>query len=82
MFSQQFFLLSIFLMIEKLSNKFYMMEHSAFASKLNSNLFFTINPNQAGEGQICPRVFQALILLEPNVGLTSNQAVNSSLSIV
>ena len=41
-----------------------------------------VNPNQAGGGQICPTVFQTLIPLEPNVGLTSNQAVNSSLFVV
>ena len=39
-----------------------------------------INPNQAGGGQICPTDFQTLIPQEPKVGLTSNQAVNSSLS--
>ena len=36
-----------------------------------------LNPNPPGGGQICPTVFQTLIPLEPNVGLTSNQAVNS-----
>ena len=42
-----------------------------------------INPNQAeGGGQICPTDFQMLIPLEPNVGFTPNQAVNSSLSVV
>ena len=35
-----------------------------------------------GGGQICPTDFQTLIPLEPKVGLTSNQAVNSSLSVV
>ena len=40
------------------------------------------NPNQAGGGQICPTDFQTLIPLEPNVGFTPNQAVNSSLSVV
>ena len=38
--------------------------------------------NPPGEGQICPTVFQTLIPLEPNVGLTSNQAVNLSLWFV
>ena len=37
-----------------------------------------VNPNPPGGGQICPPVFQTRISLEPNVGLTSNQAVNSS----
>ena len=41
-----------------------------------------LNPNQAGGGQICPTDFQTLIPLEPNVGFTPNQAVNSSLSVV
>ena len=42
-----------------------------------------INPNPpGGGGQICPTVFQTLIPLEPNVGLTSNQAVNLSLWFV
>ena len=41
-----------------------------------------VNPNQAGGGQICPTDFQMIISLEPKVGLTSNQAVNSSLSVV
>ena len=41
-----------------------------------------LNPNQAGGGQICPTDFQTLIPQEPKVGLTSNQAVNSSLSVV
>ena len=41
------------------------------------------NPNQAGEGgQICPQDFQTFIPQEPKVRLTSNQAVNSSLSVV
>ena len=40
-----------------------------------------INSNPGGGGQICPTVFQMLIPLEPNVGLTSNQAVNSSFTI-
>ena len=48
--------------------------------------FFTyvgsFNPNQTGGGQICPTDFQTLIPQEPKVGLTSNQAVNSSLSVV
>ena len=35
-----------------------------------------------GGGQICPQDFQMLIPQEPKVGLTSNQAVNSSLSVV
>ena len=35
-----------------------------------------------GGGGICPQNFQMLIPLEPKVGLTSNQAVNLSLSIV
>ena len=33
-------------------------------------------------GQICPTNFQMLIPQEPKVGLTSNQAVNSSLIVV
>ena len=31
---------------------------------------------------LCPKDFQALIPLEPNVGFTPKQAVNSSLSLV
>ena len=45
-------------------------------------LCLSFNPNPPGEGQICPTVFQTLIPLEPNVGLTSNQAVNLSLWFV
>ena len=41
-----------------------------------------INPNPAGGGHISPPVFQKIISLEPNVGLTSDQAVNSSFSVV
>ena len=41
-----------------------------------------LNPNPTGGGHICPRDFQTLIPQEPKVGLTSNQAVNSSLSVV
>ena len=37
-----------------------------------------INPNQAGGGNISPPIFKIIIALEPNVRLTSNQAVNSS----
>ena len=43
---------------------------------------FLLNPNPAGGGHISPPVFQKIIALEPNVGLTSDQAVNSSLSNV
>ena len=35
-----------------------------------------------GGGHISPPVFQKIIALEPNVGLTSDQAVNSSFSVV
>ena len=35
-----------------------------------------------GGGQICPTDFQTLIPLEPNIRLTWNQALNSSLSVV
>ena len=41
-----------------------------------------INPNQTGGGNISPPIFQIIIALEPNVGSTSDQAVNSSLSVV
>ena len=42
---------------------------------------FNPNPTEGG-GNISPPVFQKIIALEPNVELTSNQAVNSSLSVV
>ena len=42
---------------------------------------FNPNPTEGG-GNISPPVFQKIIALEPNVGLTSDQAVNSSLSNV
>ena len=35
-----------------------------------------------GGGHISPPVFQKIIALEPNIGLTSDQAVNSSKSVV
>ena len=42
-----------------------------------------LNPTGGGGGgHISPPVFQKIIALEPNVGLTSDQAVNSSLSVV
>ena len=47
------------------------------------NLIIFLNPNQAGGGQYKPPpLFEIIIALEPNVGLTSDQAVNSSLSVV
>ena len=42
----------------------------------------TLNPNQTGGGPIGPPGFKSLISREPKVGLTSNQAVNLSLSVV
>ena len=41
-------------------------------------MYKNLNPNTTREGQICPTVFQTLIPLETNVGLTSNEAVNLS----
>ena len=41
-----------------------------------------LNPNQTGGGANGPQGFKSLISLQPKVGLTSNQAVNSSLSVV
>ena len=41
-----------------------------------------INPNQTGGGANGPPGFKSLISREPKVGLTSNQAVNLSLSVV
>ena len=38
--------------------------------------------NQTGGGPIGPPGFKSLISREPKVGLTSNQAVNLSLSVV
>ena len=43
---------------------------------------FCLALSDRGGGQICPTLFQTLIPLEPYVGLTPNQAVNSSLSVV
>ena len=53
-------------------------------NKLWSKKFIerNFNPNQTGGGHISPPVFQKIIALEPNVGLTSDQAVNSSFSVV
>ena len=43
--------------------------------------FLNLNKTECG-GQICPANFQTLIPLDPNIGLTPNQAVNLSLSVV
>ena len=50
--------------------------HSWVNSGITKYAFF--NPNPAGGGHISPPVFQKIIAPEPNVGLTSDQAVNSS----
>ena len=57
--------------------------HCAFFSKWftkDNSAFF--NPNQTGGGPNGPPGFKSLISREPKVGLTSNQAVNLSLSFV
>ena len=41
-----------------------------------------LNPNQTEGGPNGPPGFKSLISQEPKVGLTSNQAVNLSLSVV
>ena len=59
--------------------------------KLEFTAWFEVNPtfgsraiifSKRGGGHISPPVFQKIIALEPNVGLTSDQAVNSSFSVV
>ena len=71
-------------MILFLSSKSYTVTKSKISSqhKLGSLQNLKLNPNPTGGGHICPRDFQTLIPQEPKVGLTSNQAVNSSLSVV
>ena len=54
-----------------------MIEINWYQRNLHISRLFNPNPTR-GVGQICPKVLQTLIPLEPNVGLTSNQAVNSS----
>ena len=58
---------------------------SPWMIKLTSSLlhlFRHLNPNQTGGGANGPPGFKSLISPQPKVGLTSNQAVNSSLSVV
>ena len=50
-----------------------------FERKKNEGI---LNLVRWGGGQICPLRIKKAISLEPNVGLTSNQAVNSSFSVV
>ena len=47
-----------------------------------SNLVFKPNPIPTGGGGYKPTSVSKIIALEPNVGLTSDQAVNSSFSVV
>ena len=51
-----------------------------FAAAGENDDFLTLI--RLGGGNISPPIFQIIIALEPNVGSTSDQAVNSSLSVV
>ena len=42
----------------------------------------SVNHNQTGDGEICLKKIKMNISLEPNVGLTSNQAVKPSSSVI
>ena len=50
--------------------------------KLNSEAILTLTLILLRGGHISPPVFQKIIAPEPNVGLTSDQSVNSSWSVV
>ena len=44
----------------------------------SNGLYYTVLELLEAGANMCPTVFQTVISPEPNVGLTSNQAVNSS----
>ena len=81
---KQYFSVDISLYVGKFLNFREIFVHDLFRNfgDFFEYIVYFFNPNLMGVGEICPQNFQMLIPLEPKVGLTSNQAVNSSLSVV
>ena len=87
-FCSRYFLEEIFFLPDCLDPKFFWLQ-PFFDQKFWPTFFWTkifwqnsFNPNHAGGGANGPQQIQIIISLRPNVRLTSNKAVFSSLSFV